>query len=220
MELDPGTILVCFAVPQEARPFRRLAPAGMRIVVTGIGERRTRAAVERALSTPGARPNAVLTCGYAGGLDPALKAGEVLFDASPDFPLAGQLAQAGARRGRFHCAGAVASTAAEKRLLRQQTGADAVEMESGVIREMAQARGIPAATVRVISDEAAEDLPMDFNAVTGPDGGLSPMRLAGALVVNPRLIPRLMAFGRRTGAAAEALAGVLGRTLAVLGGRQ
>ncbi|NDA69060.1 MAG: hypothetical protein EBY09_20920, partial [Verrucomicrobia bacterium] len=100
----------------------------------------------------------VLTCGFAGGLSAGLAAEQVIFDADERFPLREALIGAGAAPARFHCADRVAVTAREKATLREQTGAEAVEMESGVIRRLCEERGIPSATVRVISDAADESL--------------------------------------------------------------
>lgn len=202
-----GPVLVCFAVKEEAAPFRRGLPANATILVTGMGA----AAAERAVKArlAGGDWSAVLTCGFAGGLNPALAHGAVLLDAGEEFPLCPELLKAGAVPARFHCAERVAVTAYEKATLRERTGADAVEMESGVIRRLCQERGIPSATVRVISDIAQEDLPLDFNALVRADGKLSLGRLAGAVLRRPRKIPALMALGRRSKSAARRLAGVL-----------
>ncbi len=208
-----GEVLVCFAVPPEARPFRRAAPPGVSVLVTGMGARRTRQALEPVLGGSRPLPRSILTCGFAGGLDPRWQAGDVLFEAGPAFPLAARLSQAGARPGRFQGVDRVATTAADKRVLWERTGADAVEMESAVVHELASARGIPCATVRVISDAAGEDLPLDFNEFTGPDGDLSPWRLAAAVALRPWRVPRLIRFGRQTSEAASALGRVLARAL-------
>ena len=207
--------------PEEAGPFRRrwarvpseAAATCGRHLVTGMGARNAERGFREALDV-GPHPDWVITAGFAGGLDPAWRPGDVGFDADPGHPLAGRLVRAGARPWRFHCADRVATTVAEKSALRAATGADAVEMESGVIRRLAAARGIPSATVRVISDAADAPLPLDFNALMTPDMRLSLPRLLGRLVVGPGKIPELIRFGRQTSRAAGRLAEVLVGALA------
>jgi hypothetical protein len=82
-------------------------------------------------------------------------------------------------------------------------------MESAVVQEECRKRGISCATVRVILDEAAEDLPLDFNSLMTPDAKLSPVQLVKALIKAPGRIPALMRFQRQTAAAADRLAEVL-----------
>lgn len=208
-----GPILVCFAVKEEAAPFRRKLPAGVETLVTGMGA----AAAERAVQAKLAeRPwSLVLTCGFAGGLNPALRPETVVFEADPDFPLRQALLDTGAVAARFHCAARVAVTAAEKTALRAATGADAVEMESAIIRRLSRERGLPSATVRVISDAAYEELPLDFNALMKPDGTLHSGKLLQAVLRRPWKIPALIALGTRTQSAAARLAAVLRAVLEV-----
>ncbi|HRI12504.1 MAG TPA: hypothetical protein PLX89_05810 [Verrucomicrobiota bacterium] len=224
-----GPVLVMFAVPEEAQPFRRLLRergdrpqrldfhdepwsnrawsfAGGQIWISGMGKRNATLALDQALAR---RPTLVLTCGFAGGLNPALPTATVMVDAEPEFPWLSRLTKAGAVPSRFCCADRVAVTPADKTALRRETGADAVEMESGVIRDACRVRGIPAATVRVISDAADESLPLDFGALMTPDDRIDFGKLACALIRSPAKIPQLLRFQRRVSHAANALAQVL-----------
>ena len=205
------SILVCFAVKEEAAPFLRQLPVGVETLVTGMGA----AAAERATRSRLANREweFVLTCGFAGGLNPALQPEMVVFDADEHFPLVQALRNAGAAPVRFHCADRVAVTPAEKSALRERTGADAVEMESGVIRRLCRERGVPSATVRVVSDTADEALPLDFNSLMKPDGTLHFGKLLGAVLRQPQKIPALMALGQRSKSSAQRLATVLRATL-------
>ncbi len=204
-------MLVCFAVKEEAAPFRRVLPPNVTVVVSGMGPAAAERAAKEQLSA--GRWSLVLTCGFTGGLNPALVHDTVLFEADGEFPLREKFLAAGAIAGRFHCADCVAVTAREKAALRERTGADAVEMESGVIRRWCRERGIPSATVRVVSDTAGEDLPLDFNALMKADGKLDFCKLVGQVLLHPSKIPALLALGRRSNSAARRLAEVLRATL-------
>lgn len=198
--------LVCFAVSAEARPFRRRlgGTRGLEVLVTGMGAASARhSLVTRLAAGP---PPWVLSSGFAGGLDPAWPVGTVGWDADPAFPLGADLACLSARPARFHCSPRIAATAAEKTRLRAETGADAVEMESGILRALCRERGIPAATVRVISDAAAEDLPLDFNRYLRDDGTTDYVRLLAALARSPARWRAVLRFRRQIGQAAETLA--------------
>ncbi|MBL9168184.1 MAG: hypothetical protein JNN07_10620 [Verrucomicrobiales bacterium] len=206
--------LVCFAVVQESKPFlRRLSPGPeLEVLVTGMGPHNARKSFERQLTT--CKPDRVFTCGFAGGLNPDCQGSQVFFEtSSPE--LSRLLEQAGAKAARFLCTSRVAATADEKRALRARGGEDLVEMESGVIQSVCQARGLPCATVRVVSDAANEDLALDFNQLMTPDYRLSGLKLAGALLRRPGRIPALLRLGKTTASAAESLADLLERTLRV-----
>jgi len=205
--------LVCFAVKEEAAPFLDFAKKNpdISVLITGMGRKHAEQALLQSL--PKSLPSLVLTCGFAGALDPRLKIGDVVFDADPESRLAPTLQEAGAVPAKFHCATRVATTIAEKTELRKSTGADVVEMESQFIRNLCREKKIPSATLRVISDSALDDLPLDFNELMDADQTLSFSKLSLALVKSPGKIPQLMQLQKNTRFAAQKLADVLSELL-------
>ena len=63
----PGPILVTFAVKEEAKFFKR--PPGVRVLITGMGRSNSEQSIYWALDK--VAPRLVITCGFAGGLNPA-----------------------------------------------------------------------------------------------------------------------------------------------------
>jgi adenosylhomocysteine nucleosidase len=204
----PESVLVCFALKEEAAPFRKIATgkSGVSILITGIGRDNSRRSLVDSLAQ--STPRLVLTCGFAGGLDPALKIGDVVFEPQDASPRE-KLLRASAKPGKFFCAARIASTAAEKKKLRGDTHADAVEMESAEIHAVCRERGIPCVTVRVISDVAHEDMPLDFNQLSKPDMSLHFGKLAWAVARSPGKISALLKLQKETRFAAERLAQTL-----------
>jgi adenosylhomocysteine nucleosidase len=238
------SVLVCFALKEEAAPFRKMAAGtaaaaqAASILITGIGRRNAEKSVREFLaghsggaSVPASRsqdapasqarlvsslapPTLVLTCGFAGALNQDLKLGDVIFELSTlNSQLSTCLLAAGAKPAKFFCADRIATTVAEKKKLRAETGADAVEMESGAIQAVCRERGIPCATLRVISDTAGEDLPLDFNALAKPDMNLDYGKLAWAIARSPGKIGALLKLQNQTRLAAEKLAVILGKII-------
>jgi len=246
--------LICFALKEEAAPFRKIAAGktGITILLTGIGRqnaekslreflnscrsRGNKTQIKKELETPHVvsyEPDLVLTCGFAGGLNPDLKLGDVVFELSNrrdefhesqteketgdligdswNSSLREKLIAAGAKPAKIVCTDRIATTVAEKKTLRAETGMDAVEMESAAIHAVCAERGIPCATVRVISDTANEDLPLDFNALSKPDKNLDFWKLFLAIAKSPGKIPKLMQLQKKTQFAAEQLADVLAK---------
>jgi adenosylhomocysteine nucleosidase len=228
--------LICFALKEEAAPFRKIAAgkAGISILLTGIGRQNAEKAVRDFLAA--CSPELVLTCGFAGGLNPDLKPGQVVFETastirrdelhesqteigdsqnkvrgSCNSSFREKLLAAGAKPAKFLCTDRIATTVAEKKKLRDATGADVIEMESEAIHAVCRECGIPCVTVRVISDTASEDLPLDFNALSKPDKNLDYAKLFWAIARSPGKIGALMQLQKRTQFAAAQLAEILAK---------
>jgi adenosylhomocysteine nucleosidase len=203
--------LICFALEEEAKALRqRIWTERGTILITGIGRQNAEASVREFLVLKS--PERVFTCGFAGGLNPELEHGAVVFT-TDNTQLREKLLGAGAKLATFFCATQIATTAGEKAELRRTTGADVVEMESEAIHALCRERGIPCATVRVVSDTANEDLPLDFNRLSNPDSSLNYGKLALAVAKSPGKIPALLRLQKHSRLAAERLAQVLGKIL-------
>ncbi len=205
--------IVCFAVKEEARFFKPAVNYKWETLtlVTGMGARNAENALRGAMEKR--KPALVLTCGFAGALKPELMRGTIVFNVDPETNLDQKLLTCGAVRTSFHCAPKVATTAEEKRVLRQSTSADVVEMESRVICDTCRNFKIPSGTVRVILDTADEDLPLDFNELMTANQHLNPGKLALALLKAPWKIPALIRLQSQSAAAAKKLALVLNDAL-------
>jgi 4-hydroxy-3-methylbut-2-enyl diphosphate reductase len=143
-----------------------------RVLRTGMGPNRARIAAARALAI---EANNVAIAGLCGGVDPSLRAGDVVCanelrcedGTSVEIPGAEQLAETARRHGLRAHVGAVVST---DRILTptersQLEGALAVDMESAWLAESAGGR--PLAVLRVVVDGAGRRLADPRIAVDG-----------------------------------------------------
>lgn len=201
--------LVCFAVPQEAKPFQKIIRGrdDIHVLLTGMGARNAERAVRQALQT--IQPKRIFSCGFCGALDSNLKIGDVVFANGASPQVVERVQSRGAMSAVFTCAERVVVTRAEKSALRARIKADVVEMESAIIERVCREAGIECVTLRVISDTANEDLPLDFNALMTPEQKLSSTKLALAILKAPQRIPALIRLGKNSALAAQRLADVL-----------
>jgi nucleoside phosphorylase len=138
----------------------------------------------------------------------------VVFAAAARSGLEAALLAAGAKPVRFHYADRVATTAEEKRALRETTGADAAEMESQSVCAVCREQGIPSAVVRVILDTVQEDMPLDFNRLMTAAQKMSYGKLALAVAKSPGKAGALLHLRKQAQEAAGKLAQVLARITA------
>jgi adenosylhomocysteine nucleosidase len=206
-------IAVCFALAEEAGAFKKLCGETVPIFFTGIGRANAEKATRAFLATHA--PQLLLTCGFAGGLVPELKIGDVVFEIPPEggndgyAAVRAKLVERGAKPGKIVCVDRIATTAKEKQKLREATGAEAAEMESAAVQAICRERGIRCVTVRVISDTANDDLPLDFNKFLNEDKSVDMSKLMMAVAKAPWKMGALMQLQQNTKMAAHKLAEVL-----------
>lgn len=87
--------------------------------------------------------------------------------------------------------GRIVTEAKEKLALGVRYGAAAVDMETYQALSACARFGLPAAVLRVISDESGRDMP-DFNRVYNADGRINGWRMASAMMARPSAALRLM----------------------------
>lgn len=167
------------------------------LVADGPGPVRAEAAARVALEQGSVA--ALVSTGYCGALDPALAVGDI-FEAETiigegDERWDARRAASGRERaqsGTLLSRDRVVVTASEKQALYRSLGARAVEMEAAAVARSAAAAGIPFYCIRVVSDSAADTLPIDFNLYRATSGRFRQGRILGAALARPSSFPGLI----------------------------
>jgi adenosylhomocysteine nucleosidase len=192
-----------------------LAAFEITVIHTGTGLERTSEAMQEMLARP--LPDLLVSTGFAGGLDPRLRVGDILVAENytdPDvlsryFDLLKKRCWIGELVTKAH----VVEHLAERRELLLETSASAVDMETSVIAAFCRTHRIPLLSLRVISDTAAQSMPMPFSVCF--DARTQRPRLRAVLrhlLNHPQKIPAFLRFVAGLAAARKRL----GRFLATL----
>jgi hopanoid-associated phosphorylase len=152
----------------------------------------------------------VISFGVAGGLDPALKSGDVvvatevlagdgrwLAGLALNDELIARVALGRRRVVRGGLAGVeqVIAARAGKAALRSETGASAVDMESHIAAAYAAEAGLPFAALRVISDPASRALPAIAMSAIKPNGDIDVRKVLRGVARNPLSLRALVSTG-------------------------
>jgi len=195
----------------------RLA-ASTSIIICGMG---CDAAAQATAKLIDAGANALLGLGTAAGLDPKLRAGDLValtgirHGEEHHETHAGWLqcmlqrlaSQASLQTGLLAHAEAALQTVAAKQALRDETGAVAADMESLGIARQADSAGLPWLALRAIVDGAHSRLPPAALAGIDGQGNLHIARLLGNLLKDPGQAVDLLRLGLAFRAACNALRG-------------
>jgi len=178
------------------------------LAANGVGSRRAAAAVDAAWTL--SRPEAVVSTGFCGALDPKLEVGDVVVgtqvrDAGREY------AALPVSCAKSHAAGVVCSvdhvveTAAEKRDLHAK-GNTVVEMEAAGVAARAEVLGAGFFCIRAVTDVAGEDLANDYNRALRPDGRFDTMRIFRYVLTRPSArLPELIRLRQNCALAAQTL---------------
>jgi len=187
------------ALPWQGAAFSREAVwknSRWLLIANGPGPRLVERALEQRHDV-----DRLLSVGFCGALDPALRIGDIVVSGEVPKGL-----QASFVQGDVVSVDRVAFTAREKSDLRAVTGAAVVEMESAAVAQKAREWDVPFGCVRVVSDVAGDDLPLDFNRYRDVDGRFERTRIVLAALGSPfTVLPGLVRLDRDCRRAAERL---------------
>ena len=200
-----GLLLFCSGVRKPGWPvyWSRYGECGGRqlwMVANGAGPVHAGRAV--AAARPECRPEAIVSMGFCGALDPALHIGDVFVATAVEsagrrfevsMPRAGETgALPQHATGVLASIDHVAQTTAEKNAL-WTAGASAVEMEAGGVAQRAAEDGIPLYCIRAVTDTAGESFVTDFNRALRSDGHFDTIRILTSAFGNPgKAFPELL----------------------------
>lgn len=218
-KVDPRPVLIVTGLVQEARI---AAGPGLTVICSSSDPQQLR---ELLTVFDPTTIRGVISFGVAGGLDPALKSGDVIMATevlAGDTRWLADLAFhesliAGIGRGRRRIvrgrlAGAEQVVAARhlKEALHLETGAAAVDMESHIAAAYAAEAGLPFAAIRVVSDPAHRALPSLARAAIKPNGAIDLRKVLGSIARNPLSVHELVSTGIDFSRALRSLRGCRG----------
>jgi adenosylhomocysteine nucleosidase len=203
---------VVVGLASEAQIARHL---GWPVVVGGGTAAGAEAAAQRLLDAGVA---ALVSFGFAGGLDPRLRPGALVVPSAVIVGDAHHLTDpqlsmilGGATKHTVLGSDSIVSSIAEKRRLHDLTSAVAVDLESCSVARAAVRRGVPFAVLRVICDPADLALPPAALDALAPDGAVAGRRIMSSLFARPGQLPALIALAVNTVIARRALRARVGQ---------
>lgn len=185
---------------RPGQPFAVFESGDVRLVCGGIGGSHAASATRWLIAE--AKPEVVMSIGFAGGLVPDRHVGDVIAPAAVIDANTGAAFPTMEGKGVVVTAGGVLAQV-EKQSLAAQYQAEAVDMEAAAVARVAQENGIPFLAVKAISDELGFAMPPLQPFVQ--DGEVRTSKLLAYAAVRPSLWPVLMRLGRNAKTASSQL---------------
>ncbi|HEX5845111.1 MAG TPA: phosphorylase [Rhodoplanes sp.] len=184
---------------------RIAAGPGVRVICSGDG-RNLVSSLAKAIKETRLRKmdcGGLISFGVAGGLDPELQPGTCVVGSTI---LCGETRTATdpvwsqrllrkipeAVHGPLMGVSAPVARPEDKRVLYEQTGAVAVDMESHIVASLARKHEIPMAAIRVITDPAERALPACAVSAMRPNGTTDILAMIRSVMARPRELPALL----------------------------
>lgn len=187
------------------------------LAANGAGPRLAAQAVEVAVRAvlvaelSASRLEAVVSTGFCGGLEPSLRAGQIVVadavvssggerractlpDAAPE----------GFATGAVWSEDRIMTTVGDKARLHEQ-GAIACDMESAGVLTRTQRAGLPFYCIKAVSDAASEPLPFDLNRMRTSEGRIARGKIISYSLTHPLTLSGLFGLKRRAEMAAREL---------------
>ncbi len=191
----------------EGRRFQFFESGQVVVVCGGIGAEVARRATEAVVALY--QPERVLSVGFAGALDPALKVGEIFSPGRVIDARDGSSVEIAAGRGVLVSALTIAGME-QKAKLAESYAAQAVDMEAAAVARGAQARGVRFMAVKAISDESTFAMP-PLDRFVDRDGRFRQMSFAASVAARPWLWSKIFQLARNSAKASRALCAELDR---------
>jgi adenosylhomocysteine nucleosidase len=202
----PGRVAIVCAMAQEIGPlvkrWRKVRERGLTFfeseravaVVAGIGT--APAALASMTLIAREQPSSLVSAGLCGALRQDFKVGQVLWPrAVVNVATAKRYASQWAGADGTIVSGRSIAGEGRKRELREQFGADAIEMEASGVASIADSCGLPFYAVKAVSDEL--DFPMPpMNEFVDAEGKFHMFSYGAKMLVNPRWWRPTLALAR------------------------
>lgn len=189
------------SVEHDGRQYRLFENGEAALICGGMGAEAARRATEAMIREVG--PALILSVGFAGALDPALKVGEIFAPRTVINAGDGVRTDTGRGQGTLVTFSAVAGRE-QKEKLREAYSAAAVDMEAAAVAQSAELRDVPFGALKAVSDEAGFVMPPLEDFIRA-DGSFCSTHYALHIATRPSLWGTTITLARNSAKASRAL---------------
>jgi len=192
-------------IEHDGRHYQLFESEDASLICAGVGPEAARRATEAIIQE--VRASHILSVGFVGALDPALRVGEVFEPRTVINAGDGTRVDTGCGQGTLVSFSRVAGRE-QKEKLREAYSAAAVDMEAGAVAQGAELRGVGFGALKVVSDEAGFVMPPVEKFIEA-DGSFRAARFVLHVAVRPWLWGATVALVRNSARASNALCAAL-----------